>query len=572
MISLDTNTARALGALFAFAVAVGGPGAAEAQEDGPGDSSSVDAPDDEESDDGDDKERRLQTSFFVTSEVHSMNNLDLRARDESSDQDILETDDRNTFAYTSIAAELDYDVLDSTEFEFAAAHSGLWGNDQLGGVSGARSENEQSNQEISELANRGSHFLWLYRLAVTWEAIETSTVDVETTLGRQRYEIGGVEDDYFFDDTIDGVTVEVDAGTAGTLRLLPFDFYASNASPEDVDFVDYAARNPTIAGFRGDTNTFRFGGVYENSELVDGLDLRAFGFYADIGASTRSVSTGADRTRSGKLGNFSDQDDSWLAGGRAAYDYEFETGSVGAFAEYARSGGIDRKDTEVGLNDVKNAGNAYGGGLRGDFDLAPVTVDWLVRGFHADGGRYSSESGVQFSHGFVSFKGDEVGGLNLDRYRGFHPSAYVSPNGISDHPNDIDRKAGTRFGQVGLGFDIADKFRAELDGWYLFDTSDSLLSQEQIPEASSNLPFGYTEADLRAQRRFGEPIGAEANASLLYRANSALRFYAKGGMFFPSKFYETEIDRSASEGTKPALGSDDPKNFWALLAGTTLRF
>jgi len=555
------------------------PTTGSTQEEGPGDTSSVEAPEDraegdeEETDEAVGEEKpRLRSSFFLTSEVHSMNNLDLRARDESTDQDILETDDRNTFAYTGLAAELEYDVLEDTQFDFAAAHSGLWGNDQLGGVSGARSENETSNQEISELANRGSHFIWLYRLSVTWRALETSTLDVATTVGRQRYEIGGVDDDYFFDDTIDGITVELDAGEAGTLNLLPFDFYASNASPDDADFVDYSARNPTIAGFRGDTNTLRFGGVYENRELVDGLDLRAFGFYADIGASTRSVSTGADRTRAGKLGNFSDQDYTWMTGLRAAYDYEFGAASVGAFGEFARSGGLDRKDTEVGLEDVQNQGNAYGGGLRGDVDLAPLKIDWLIRGFHADGGRYSSESGVQFSHGFVSFKGDEVGGLNLDRYMGFHPSAYVSPNGISDHPNDIDRKSGTRFGQVGLGFDIADKLRAELDGWYLFDTSESLFDQDEIGETSSDLPFGYTEADLRAQERFGKPIGAEANASLSYRANTALRFYAKGGMFFPSEYYEIEIDRAASQGTKPALGSDDPQNFWALLAGTSLRF
>jgi len=583
MIPYDAEKLCALASCFLLAAALG-TSTARAQQDGPGDTASVGAPEDdveeEEDDDGDDETDeddeeeadKLETSFFLSSEAHTMNNLDLRARDESSDQDILETDDRHTFAYTSISAELEYEVLEDTTFNFAAAHSGLWGNDQLGGIAGARDEDEQANQEISELANRGSHFIWIYRLAVTWEAIETDAIEVETTLGRQRFGIGGVDNDYFFDDTIDGITIDFDAGPAGTLRLLPLDFFASNASPEDVDFVDFAGRNPTIAGFRGDTNTLRFGGVYENTDLVEGLDFRAFGFYADIGASTRSVSTGADRTRAGELGNFSDKDDSWMAGTRISYDYEFDRGSVGAFGEYARSGGIDRKDKEVGLLDVDNKGDAFGIGVRGNYELEPVTFDWLLRGFHADGGRYSTDSGVQFSHGFVSFKGDEVGGLNLERYRGFHPSSYVSVNGVSDHPNDIDRKAGTQFAQAGIGLDVADKFRADFDAWYLLDTSETFFDQDDLGETSRELPFGFTEADLRAQRRFGEPIGVETNASLLYRANSALRFYAKGGIFFPTDFYEIEIDRTASQGTKPALGSDDPENFWAVLAGTSLRF
>lgn len=578
MMDMYRRLLASLGTASLAAALLGAPATAVGQEEGPASTSSVRDPADEREDtddkDGEDTEDepKLDTTFFLSSEVHSMNNMDLRPTDESSDQAILETDDRNTFGLSSISAELEYDVLEDTEFNLAAAHSGLWGNDQLGAVSGARGEDEEANAETSELANRGSHFVWLYQLNVEWEAIDEGPVQIETTIGRQDFSIGGVEHDFFFDDTIDGITVEIDTGETGTFELLPLDFYASNASPEDADFVDYAGRNPTIAGFRGDTNTMRFGGVYKNTSLLEGLDLRAFGFYADIGASTRSVSTGADRTRAGKLGNFSDNDYSWMTGARAAYDWDFDSGSLGGFAEGAYSDGIDRKDTEIGLLDVRTNGFAVGFGVRGDVEFSNLKLDWLGRFFHAQGGAYSSDSGVQYSHGFTSFKGDEVGGLNLERYLGFHPSSYVSVNGVADHPNDMDRKAGTRFFQLSLGLDIGEKFRTEIGGWYLFDTSISNFNQDRIDQVASDLPFGYTKADLEAQQRFEKPIGGELDLSVLYRANKALRFYARGGMFFPGPFYRIEIDRNATQGTKPALGSSEPANFWALLAGTSLKF
>lgn len=533
-----------------------------AQEEGPSDASSVEAPEDREEQKEDD-EQKLETNFFLTSEVHSMNNLDLRELDETSDESILLTDDRATFAYTGLAMELEYDVLDDTEFNFGGAHTGLWGNDQLGGLSGESIRADEGN--------RAPHFIWIYDLSASWEPVDTESFGFETTIGRQPFEIGGAEEDFFFDDTIDGITLDLDAGIAGALRVLALDFYATNSEPKGVDFVDYVATRDVVAPFRGDTNTLRFGGVYENTELLDGLDFRAFGFFADIGASTRPGATGADRSVHGSLGNASDADYAWMAGTRFGYTWESEGLSVGGFGEFARSGGIDRKDVEIGLRDVVNEGNAYGGGIHGSFETTAFGVDAKARYFHADGGQYTGDSGIQFSHGFVSFKGDEVGGLNLDRYVGVHPSAYVTADGVLDTPNSTSRRAGTDVIHGGVGISASDWFRADFDAWYLIDTSNTELPPDKIDEVASNQPFGYTEADLQAQRRFGKPIGAELDASLLFRANKALSFYTKGGVFLPSEFYEIEIDRSVA-GDYTALGSEDPQTFWAVAGGTSLSF
>ncbi|MCA9565470.1 MAG: hypothetical protein KC561_18360, partial [Myxococcales bacterium] len=53
---------------------------------------------------GDDEEDEgpLSWEFSIRSEIHSYNNLDLRPTDESTDQAVIDTDDRQTFAYSSL--------------------------------------------------------------------------------------------------------------------------------------------------------------------------------------------------------------------------------------------------------------------------------------------------------------------------------------------------------------------------------------------------------------------------------------------------------------------------------------
>ncbi len=523
-----------------------------AQEYGPDDTASVQLPDKDE-----DEERKLDLSVGLISEFHTMNNLDLRRLDESSDQAIIESDDRNTFGYSGVSVGLDYELLERTEFNFGGIHSALWGNDQLGRASSFQ------------------NFLWIYQLSVEWDIIEErENLELETEIGRQEFKIGGVDKDFFFHDTIDGVTVELDLGDFGAFKMLPFDFYSANSRPANVEFANYLGGDGTVQRFRGDTNTFRFGGVYENTEWIEGLELRAFGFYADIGASTRNgegseAATGADRTFAGSLGNFSDRDFSWMVGTRNGYTHEFERGHIGVFGEFAQSGGIDRKFVQAGLVDVTNQGTAYGVGVDGGVEIGRVDLGANLRFFHADGGGYSNEfDGMQFTHGFVSFKGEQVGGLNLDRYAGMHPSSYVSSDGIDDTPNNTARKSGTQFLHGGVSFAFAERINASLEAWYLLDTSQSNLNQDRIPELSEDLPFGYNEGDLRSQRRFGLPLGVELDGELSVQVNDFLALYGKGGIFLPSDFYSVEISRTAGS----ALGSPNPQNFWTAMIGSALRF
>ena len=530
-----------------------------AQEE-PDETSAVDLPERDEEEDDDEALAvpGLRIDGSLAGEAHTFNNLDFRTLDESSDQAILESDDRDTFGFSSISVDLQYEPIDSVKLNVAANHSGLWGSDQIGGLA------------MPDRGEGGSaNFLWIYELNVQWEPIDNDEFGLDLVVGRHPFTIGGTEEDYFFDDIHDGATLELDGRELGSVRLTA-GFMGSNAEPRHVSFARYSASGGTIQGFRGDNNTYRLGGVYKTPELFGGLEARAFGFYADIGASTGDNGTGADRSYAGALGNFSDEDYTWMGGLRASYTHEADNYEIAGHAEFARSNGIDRKDTTVGLYDVNTEGYAFGLGARGEFDLGAVNLNANIKAFRADGAQYARGNGVQYNHGFTSMKGDEIGGLAIDRYAGWHPSAYVSDNGIDDMPHTVDRASGTQFlkGGVGVG---NDNFGADLEVWHYMDNSNSSFDQSQADQVSGNLPFGYTQADLEAQERLGKSLGTELDLSVNYRPNDFLVFYARGGYFIPSNFYEIEVDRTVA-GDYTQLGSSDPASFWSAAFGTSVRF
>ena len=497
------------------------------------------------------KDKQTQWDFQLTSEFHAMDNLDFRPLNETSNQDEIETDDRQNFAYSTVSAGVEHDVLEDTTFEFGALHSGMWGNDYLGSV------------------NTFDGVFYLYKLNVEWRMLENENLEVSTRIGRQPFEIGGAEDDFFFNDIVDGATVDVLHENLGLVRVLG-DVYAANARPRDVDFADYLGGSQTELNFRGDTNTLRFGGLYRNEDkLIDGFDFRAFGFYADIGAG----GTGYDRSYRGTLGNFTDNDYTWMAGTRAGYEISGDKLNLRGYGEYARSGGIDRKDTEVGLYDVETSGNAFGGALIGSYELPDLEVELRTQYFRADGGQYAEENGAQFNHGFVSFKGSQTGGMNMDRYAGWHPSAYIGSMGVRDNPNDTSRRSGTQTIRAGVGTTLLEDYEIRFDVWHFKDTSSTNFDQDRIDSVSQDLPFGYSRADLEAQKRFGDTLGTEFDLAINASVNEALSLYGVGGLFIPGEFYETEIDRTA--GTALGATDGDPsklKNFWAVSGGATLEF
>lgn len=500
--------------------------------------------------DEEDEELPLEWDFRLTSEVHSSDNVGLRELDETSgDQERIETDDRHTFSYTSMALGVEYDVLEDTSFVANVSHNGLWGSDQLGGL------------------NAFDSFFFVYDLHVDWDAFERDWMSVNAKLGRQFFDIGGTHRDFFFSDQVDGLTLEADFDELGTFRVLALDLYASQGRPDNVNFLRWHTGRNLVYNMRGETNTFRYGGVYENTDLIDNFEFRGFGFYSTVGAA----GTGADRSQEGTLTNFSDNDFVWMAGSRAGYfqplgaDEETEIGVVG---EYAYSGGIDRKEVNIGVPDVDIGGQAFGASLLAETMIEDTRLDGVVQYFRADGPEYG-EDGLQRNHGFVSFRGNYAGGLNQSRYGGWRPTAYLGRDGVHQAEHDIQRESGTEMVHANVGVGLPFGLRIDTGVWQYWDAGGSSLEPDNVEQAGDQLPAGYSRDELDAQRRLGRDLGLELNTSLSYRANEALTIYGMGGVFLPGSFYEHEISRNVGS----SRGSEDNlQNFWAVTGGATLDF
>ena len=496
-------------------------------------------------------EGQIKVSVSLSSRFSSRDNMDMRARDDSSPQSVIDSDDRMDFGATQMLAGLDLRLTDEVAFGFSLAHNGLWG----GGVFGDAVDDNT---------------LFVNTMFFDWTAIDVSGFSLKGRFGRQFFSIGGAPRDYFFRDVVDGVTLEADLGAGGKLRVLALDLVAAQIRPDEVDFFRRATTTSSNLNFAGNTNTHRYGMVYENTTALPGLEARAFGFFADIGAGNSATSTGADLTYGGQLGNFADGDYNWIAGTRVGYYFEdpAKTMRVGGYGEYARSGGLDRKAVVYGLRDVNADGNAFGAGLSGDFKLGQLALGARASFFRADGPVYASD-GMMSSYGFVSMKGNHVGNLGLDDTAGWHPTPYAATfSGVDFKPQDQQRKSGMQAIQVGLGVGLVDTLQLDLEVWHLTDTGFTFLQEGDIATVAQDLPFGYSQSDLEAQQRLGRTLGTELSAGLTYKAKDLISVYAQGSLMLPGEFFEREITRSG--GT--ALGSSDPQNFWVVLGGATINW
>jgi len=401
----------------------------------------------------------------------------------------------------------------------------------------------------------------------SYKPLDLKPVAFSVDVGRQKFAIGGVPKDYILDDVLDAVVLNIDARKFGRIRVLAVDFYTGSDLP-DASFVRYVSGQQPVLGLRGDSFTLRSGFVYEqegDNALVEGLMLKAYAFYSDIGGGPIEE-TGADISYGGSLGNFSDNDWTAVYGVRAGYTLAFnEDAKITFYGEGAQSTGIDRKEDVA--RDVELDGVAYGGGLTAEVKGlggklgATLEADY----YHFDGAEYASD-GLQFNHGFVGFKGRQVGGVNMDRLSGWHPSAFVGRGGISHTPQDMERSAGTEFLHVGASVLLYDRLELSGDWWIFTDTTNTFLDPNDLNTIDP--PFGYSREEFAAEERFGKALGQEINGRLDLKLTEALSTYATYGIFMPGAYYDLRIDRVA--GT--SLGGPTVTDFWAANAGAVVKF
>ena len=504
---------------------------------------------------------KFDWSLNLLQEFHGYENGDLRELNESSDLEIQYTDDRVGLALTR--ARFD-GKLSSPRYNvggvFSFGFDGAWGHDQFLGF-----------------ANPG---LRIGRLNAYWNIFDNSVASSKLILGRQFFTIGGSPVDYIQRDILDAVVLSSHFKGIMNLDLLLVDFfsgannYGSDTGEVWNDEFQFLVRDDSeiLAGFRGDVSTYRFGIIAGFKELLDKsfkhiLDPRAYIYYANI----RGNGGGSDRSENGERGNFSDNDYQLLFGGRIFYGVASSLlpdaiEEVSLFADVAYSVGQDIR--REGEPDIDGNGLGVGGGFIINFNSVPKILSNFIEMdvFFAQGGKYDS-NGNQTSHGFVSFKGDEAGGLLLRRYWGVHPSAYTDDDGIDDTPFDANRKSSMLLAHFSLGFDISKIILIELEYWFLLDTNTSDVNFENV----GDLPVNFKSIqELQAQEKFGEILGHEINLNIKYQANDLLSFTVVPAIFIPGKFYEKAITDIVSGNGGPK-GGDQDALFYGISVGTQMK-
>ena len=494
--------------------------------------------------DFEDSDDRLQIEASFDTEWIEFNNLDFRELDESSDQAILDSDDRGTFAVTSVGLDLSYDVDDHTEFVLGTSYRGLWGNDQIGGVS-----------------QFGG---WVYFTDMYVKlGLAAGNDKPSVRVGRQSFRMGGMggAQDYVIHDTIDMVRFDMPLGESLNIVVIPVNVVGMSQDDDGLNFLSLAATSDIqLFNFRGDRLSHRHGLVVE---LDPGkVEARAYGFYTALGA----LGSGSDITYNGLLGNFSDND--WTAnyGVRAAVDL----GKVTPFAHFDGSSGIDRK--ELVATDVDTKGFAWGAGVKidtADNDDEPnqsfPRLEAEAQYFDATGPGYA-ETGLQFSHGYTGMKGKHAGGLLFSRSLGFHPTAYVGTFGVSDTPNERDRKSAARVLHAGIQGRVTQTLVFGADWWMLQSKGVSCVNFSK--PNTLNTPFGYARSEFAAEQRIGETLGQEINVNGAIVAGDKLTFHLVYGTIIGGGYYDIEIDRVAGD----ALGEKNGPNPWAYSAQMRLKF
>jgi hypothetical protein len=489
----------------------------------------------------------LKVRFGFDLEWHELNNIDFRRLDETTDQNILDSDDRSGFSFTGVNVDIDYEVDETLNMMIGASHRGLWGTDQLG------------------TTNRFGGWIYFTSIFIDWHPRGKDGVHVR--FGRQPFELGTLAGtrDYLWADINDMVRVDVPVKGFGSLTLIPVDVVGSTPGVDDVNFAGYIASSTSSPwNFRGRNRTLRSGGFVRYDRPESPIRAMGYGFFTAVGAGgarrNGRPGTGADISYAGELGNFADND--WITnfGVRA----ETTVGPIDAYGHVDGSYGIDRK--EAVARDVDTSGAAWGAGAI--FKANPNVAKGLrvqASYFESMGAAYA-EDGMQYSHGYVGMKGRHIDGLIANRYLGLHPAAYLGWSGIEHDLHDPDRKGGTRVLQLKAAWLKAGPATFIANFLHLQDTSVTFLDFGRLDTIDP--PYGYSRAEFAAQRRIGQALGQELDLETYIDLSEKLTFNLSGGIFLPGGYYKTEVARVA--GTQ--LGHPDAPSAWVMTAGTHLRF
>jgi hypothetical protein len=524
---------------------------------------------------------RYQWQILFWNHGNYSNNSDLRKLDSTNQTSIDRTDDKTQFVAGGIQFDNFFPVHPRLDFRFDIWRFGFWGQDQLAGRD-ANNDNRQTTSGANTVNFGQLYFDWHFKLN------PTSRDRISLRVGRQDFRLGGrIHRDFYQDDILDAVVFKWYDPVFGKLDILLVDVFSNGPDTKDVNFMRFLSfSSPTVKNFDGKSATIRHGikhrfAFYGDSTIIgDHLELTPF-YYISYYSGTNQPFGGADRSFQGTSGNFPDKDYVIMRGGRLNFGLAKWFRSQFSYAE---SFGIDRRVPSLQLEnlDVDTAGKSYH--LELEFSAFKRRLRFQPSYFYADGGKYHV-NGTQYSHGFVSFKGDQVGGLLTDLYWGVHPTAYTSHQGTVDQPYTQDRKSGTQFKHLGLYIGVLENLFIKLDFWRIEDTNYfSNLSKKSSVDLGFLAPTGktmdtviqnaiYSEVAkfypenntvIMAGRRFGAPLGEEYNLGFDLNLFKGFKVWATAAVFLPKRYFSTAgLVQNAPEGNE---------KFYGFQLGSTLIF
>ena len=496
--------------------------------------------------------------WYLTTSFNRFGNGDLRKTDNTSRATVENTDDEIFIANTEIGASVDVQILDYIKLNCEIYRPSFWGNDSL-----------QTGTTTLNLFIR----LLSFELDINQTLLKSPLFDLNLKIGRQEYGVFNPDFEqktYIYGDVIDGITAKFFLKGIGVGVDAMVDFFSLNSPTTTIYSLLSPRQNYTVAYFNGDVNIFKLGVMpYYRMELQNSLiqmvEARPFFLFARLGAVGNGSYNqgGAEQSALGFQGNFADND--WVMNfGLTAYA---EASFFNVSGEFAYAIGIDRKSSSK--PDVNISGLLAHLQAEVDFGwlsmVSPLKLDWLKLGFNLmfASGAATDTNGNYINYGYVSFKGNKIGGMLFTTYYGSYPSAIVNYDGIIYEPIEASRRAGTAAISFDLGvedFDFTTMAKgtqgltAGLEGWFYWDTSSTSYN--------SNVTQSTYVYD---QRRFGKFMGVEMDGKIEYSfSDGVFDVGIEAGFFVPYQYFLYPVSI-----TTAPYGLD---TFWGVSVYTGLNF
>ncbi|OHD54859.1 MAG: hypothetical protein A2Y33_15905 [Spirochaetes bacterium GWF1_51_8] len=485
--------------------------------------------------------KSLKLKAYLMNKFYKMGNGDLMNTDGSSYATVEDTDDEFFLGFSEIGVSAEVQVLDYIFIEAEISRPGYWGNDSL-----------------TTGSPYNAFYVWtLYsKFDIAQAVFNTKAMALDFIIGRQPVAIveSEVHNNYVLDDTLDAFLLNFEMKDMGIGAALFLDFFSLNSPNGDIYTLKSPRHDYTVPYFNGDVNIFKAGLVPywkmtgSAADAVKTLAVSPYFLFSRVGATGDGTYNmgGYERSRIGTEGNFADND--WLM--IAGADILFEMDGVSLFFEGAYSFGIDRKSTDKPNVDIS--------GVMLHFSGEADILEWLNFGaeFVYSSGATTDKYGNYLNYGFVSMKGDKVGGYIFRNYYGIYPSAYVNYSGIDFNPIEAKHKAPIMAASAKLGIENLDLsgvapgkqgLNASIEGWFYMDTSATSMDTNII------LP-----ANIYDELRLGRMMGIEIDLAVSYVfSQGVFEVGLEGGMFIPGPFYAYYASlEEAPYGNQPAYGVD----------------